>query len=156
MTLSLNKRQIYTYPGRVSDALYMLIEEVESKVASGSSYEFVTLESSAAKTDFTPTMFMAPADGEISEIVLIPNGAISKSDSDYLTLDVINGETQIVTAQTTKSTGGVALARGTAISFTLTEGTISEDDVIAFRGTNTGSSGKAFPGGLIRLQFEPS
>lgn len=118
-------------------------------------YEQITIESSAINTDFTPTAFIPSVAGEITEIKFYPSGAVSANDTDYLTLDVINGSTGIVTARTTKSTGGTALARATAYSFTITEGTVAAGDVIAMRIINSGS-GKAFPGGILRIYFEPN
>lgn len=117
----------------------------------------VSLQSQAAKTDFAPVVFKAPVDGEITEASLIPFGTVSQSDSDYLTCTLYNttDSSAMMTGKTTKTTGGTAMAHGTEISYTLTDGDVTEDDIISFNIVNTGSSGKAFPGGLLILKFVP-
>lgn len=118
----------------------------------------VTLAASAAKTDFTPVVFKAPESGAITSAVLIPNGAVTASDSDYLTHRLLNvtDSTYMMTGVTTKSTGGTAMALHTAQTLTLTTTSVSSGDILAYEIVNTGSSGKAFPGAVLALKFVPS
>ncbi len=109
---------------------------------------------SGATTDFTACVFVAPFDGKLTEVSLYPDAAAAAHDTNYITLDVINGTTQIVTAKTTKSTGGTALARATKYGFTIGTAAVSAGDVIALRMAHA-SSGVAFPGGLMVLKYVP-
>jgi hypothetical protein len=157
MTLSKTIHQVERNKYGETRALYSLLEELDVRLAGGEDYQQTHVESSAAKTDFTPVVFKAPVDGSIMEASFIPNGVVAKSDSDYLTFGLQNGTVPIVTAKTTKSTGGVAMAQSVEIPFTISEvdSVVDEDDVITMNIVNTGSSGKAFPGGLVVLKFTP-
>lgn len=119
-------------------------------------YIFVNVENKAAKTDFTPILFKAPEAGAVTSISFIPQGACTASDSDYLTHGIYNGSTLITTAKTTKTTGGTAMVQGTAINYTVNTTACASGDILSARIVNTGSSGKAFPGGLFVLKFVPS
>lgn len=49
----------------------------------------------------------------------LPNASVTADDTDYATRGVYNGSTLLMTAVTTKVTGGTALAQGTAVNLTL-------------------------------------
>lgn len=157
-------RQILNMGQRTPEFTLKEIQAIDTRLAdveagSGSAqYFMVPLNTSAAKTDITPVIFQAPVAGSIEGLTLIPNGALAQSDTDYLTLKAIKGgATDICTAKTTKTTGGVALAENTAITFAmLAAKAVAANDVVEFSSANTGTTGAAFPGGAVLIKFVPS
>jgi hypothetical protein len=168
MALNFTLQQILDFGGNVRLAIRKIYKELEDldtrvgEVEGGEATLYIQqrVPSSVAKTDITPLVFRAPVAGSITEVKFIPDDAVTADDTDYLTVKVLSGTTDIVTAKTTKTTGGTAMAANTDYAFTVV--TAGSANVLAagakveFSSVNSGSTGKVFPGGLVYLKFVPS
>lgn len=82
---------------------------------------------------------------KLRSLSLLPNATLALDGSNYATISVYIGSTEIATAKTTNSSGGTALTQGTVTAFTLTgvgsQLEVSQASPLSVRVAHTGTGG---------------
>ncbi|MCW3134431.1 MAG: hypothetical protein N2V78_08915 [Methanophagales archaeon] len=110
------------------------------------------IPSGTAEETFEKPIFVAPRDGTITKIVVVPAASISGDDTDYFVMK-INNKTQatVVAIQSmTPSTSSWAWWAG--IELTVDNATLSEGDVISFE-KDIANSGLINPDMCVAVTF---
>jgi hypothetical protein len=109
----------------------------------------------AANTNTTATYFgHAPCDTEVVEVKITPRGSLTAHSSNYATIKVLQGTTEIATLDTDTTDW----AAGTVVALTLTSTTadrdVAEDECVNYTITKAGT-GVAVPACQIVVTARP-